>query len=149
MNKCNSIIRLNGKNIDGNNACCLGIQLVLILEAIYESIKDSVWVVSDLDDNCGISSELFPNNDFKICIISNTNELLLKIRKVNQFYSGVFIAIGRDIRILPKSIPETDAEEGIQIEESVLEIRAFDTSYFEVYSNAIIVEILKQKFKIN
>ena len=149
MNKCNSIIRLNGKSIDGNNTCCLGIQLVLILEAIYESIKDSVWVVSDLNDNCGISGELFPNNNSEICIISNTNELLLKIRKVNQFYSGVFIAIGRDIRRLPKSIPETDEEEGIQIEESVLEIRAFDTSYFEVYSNAINVEILKQKFKIN
>lgn len=75
-----------------------------------------------------VVKELFPDEYSKFL---NTEELIQKANEIIQFYSGVFIGIkkGKHVEWNSDRLPDKEEDEGLQH----LEVRPFDTSYFEVY----------------
>ena len=71
-------------------------------------------------------------------------------KKVIQFERGVFIAFPTNKEVLWKKnlLPQTEALAGLQHPESEIEIRAFDYSYFEVYTlRDALSKVLRSCFK--
>lgn len=133
MNKLKFLIRITDEKIP-----CSGKQLLLILKVIQGMYKNFVWYAADVEIN-GI-------RPFKLCLESNiprrigfTKDLIQITQNVDQFLSGVFFALSESET--SKEILNyeffTEDEPFRQSYEANLEIRAFDTSYFEIYTNDI------------
>ena len=106
---------------------CSGLQLAKILSLFLNSEMLFSWYVFDTQN---------PSFNSPVDYYENTPLLMDKVSKVEQFMSGVFIAVkaGDDVNWNERHLPVTEEDEGIQHEKAILEIRAFDTTYFEVYS---------------
>ena len=85
---------------------------------------------------------MFPENSQELCVALSTDKLMDKVKKVIQFESGVFIAVQKKKKIEWdfERLPETEVSEGIQHSLADIEIRTFDYSFFEIYSNNIEVK---------
>jgi len=105
----------------------LGTQLEDLLLKIAHKKGNLAWYVFDTNDNETFSEPI----DY----YENTTLLADKVKEVEQFHYGVFIAFGLDEKINWDNdyLPDTEEDEGIQHKRAILEIRAMDTSYFEVY----------------
>ncbi|TVZ37117.1 hypothetical protein P886_1456 [Alteromonadaceae bacterium 2753L.S.0a.02] len=126
-------INLTGTEINNSVVSCTGEQLALIVKNII-SYKELRWYASDVSIN---SSERFWA-DFSIAkpsFVGDSSTLICEINQVEQFFSGVFLAVflKNEKDIILESI-ETEDEKYRDIGEFDIEIRAFDTTYFEIYS---------------
>ena len=127
---------------------CRGQQLKEILELIefYPTIKNAIWYASDLDSSpipdCIINfTKFIPEK------IGNTRNLITICQNVNQFLSGVFLAFSRDVGDRLNEGFETEDKAFRDIGDAVLEIRAFDTTFFEIYTNDYdLVHKIAEKF---
>jgi hypothetical protein len=127
-------------------APCLGTQLVTIIRSIQAFTQTSTWYGCDIE----VNGE-FP---FKHCLQGWTakkigaNECIIKLAQdTDQFLSGVFLALPQDHGEALNQEFGTEDEPFRDIEEAILEIRAFDTSYFEVYSNdKALMDVLANSF---
>lgn len=124
MNKSTYLVCVKG--------ICLGSQLVTILSAVQKWYDKCLWYGSDI--------ELIPlNPDFKAFVelqihrVGTTQDLMRLASAVEQFLSGVFVAFPDDLNAKDIELA-TEDERFREISNAVVEIRAFDTSYFEVYS---------------
>lgn len=132
LKKSTFLIRLHEKHFK-DEFNCLGKQLVEILHSIREEIADLIWFSFDVVGSSDQAvTELFLN---PYITFLSTDELIHKSNEVVQFYSGVFIGIkkGKHVEWNSDMLPETEEDEGLQHPEAEIEIRPFDTSYFEVY----------------
>lgn len=70
----------------------------------------------------------------KIGAISNLQKIA---QEMDQFLSGVFLAIRKDTLVKNKILLGTEDSEfrQLEIDGVIIEIRAFDTAYFEIYSD--------------
>ncbi|EHQ90118.1 hypothetical protein DesyoDRAFT_3080 [Desulfosporosinus youngiae DSM 17734] len=128
---------LLGKEQFSAELICLGDQLGKILNCIKYELRNHCWFVFDVfGSSHTLMSCLFPQDQAGICLINTTEELIEKVKKVIQFERGVFIAFPINKEVLWKKnlLPQTEALEGLHHPESEIEIRAFDYSYFEVYT---------------
>ncbi|RJG26978.1 hypothetical protein [Paenibacillus thiaminolyticus] len=122
---------------------CLGEQLAEILSVIYEQTEACNWYAFDVDFNTPHSEHFFTS---PFCRIDSIERLINNSKMVDQFLSGVFIAIKGEVAEWNlEHLPTTEEEEGLQHEQAVVEIRAFDTSYFEVYG---LESKVKEKLKL-
>jgi hypothetical protein len=81
--------------------------------------------------------------------IGDISNLIKLSQNVDQFLSGVFFALPKDIGKLWNREFSTEDEPFRDIEDAILEIRAFDTTYFEIYSsNLEIIESLARYFSL-
>ena len=129
MTEANYLVRITGKD-----AACLTEQLVCILQTIEPFIKDVVWYIADLDADRTPPDIL----KYKECTpkrVGQTGDLILLSQKVHQFLSGVFLALPNDQGDLLNCEYGTEERAFRDMGDAVLEIRAFDTSYYEFYSN--------------
>ncbi|MDR3624796.1 MAG: hypothetical protein P4L16_06630 [Chlamydiales bacterium] len=111
---------------------CTGKQLSAILDLIYQDNKNIIWYGADITTNSVFPTYLnssIPNR------IGDIKDLKLLIQNVEQFLSGVFLGFIRDQNIVMNQIFFTEDKRFRDISEAYFEIRAFDTSYFEIYSN--------------
>ncbi len=127
-----NVIRITGKQVEGESICCSGVQLRELLDQISSWVNDCVWYLSDVK----------VNNSVEICIAGElqkqrlSNEALSKLcSQVDQFLSGIFLAVPAKI-VNPRlnSGILTEDEPSSDLGDVILEIRAFDTSYFELYT---------------
>ena len=115
---------------------CMGWQLVKILKN-FISLKSIKWLVYDVygtthDD----LSQIFKPSECGKITFDSTESLISSVEKVVQFEQGVFCLVSNSEEIqFEDGIPETESSEGLQIKNSLLEIRAFDYTSFEVYSS--------------
>ncbi|CAJ1316688.1 hypothetical protein [Paenibacillus nuruki] len=140
LKKSPFILRLDHKYFRNENIC-LGGQLVEIINCIKEETSDLVWFTFDvLASSNQVVKELFPDEYSKFL---NTEELIQKANEIIQFYSGVFIGIkkGKHVEWNFDRLPDTEEDEGLQHPEAEIEIRPFDTSYFEVYGMDVVSNI--------
>ncbi|WP_188388392.1 hypothetical protein [Priestia taiwanensis] len=147
MKKTAFCLRLRGETFFRDELCCLGWQFAEILTRLIEYTEGHHWYVFDVAGGGHVSFlELFPRNSEGMCVICSTEELIQKVKKVNQFESGVFIAIkkGEPVEWDIHYLPETEEEEGLQHPLAAIEIRLFDFSYFEIYGNDLAVERMFQ-----
>lgn len=143
MNKPKFLIRVEGKK-----SACLGEQLLLILKIINNATRDFIWYACDVE----ISGEI----PFKLGLegwipkrIGHTTDLVKIVHDVEQFLSGVFFALPSDFGEFWNQEFSTEDKPFRDLEEAFLEIRAFDTSYFEVYANdAMIIKELANYFSV-
>ncbi len=128
-------------------------QLADILSILRPFVQECNWYVHDLNGSSEIAlTELFPEDSKGIRIVTSTEMLIEKVKEVNQFESGVFIAISNDkyIKWDDRELPETEEEEGLQHSSAKIEIRAFDFSYYEIYGTKVeLKEMIEQKLLLN
>ena len=118
-----------------SDTVCMGWQLVEILRN-FDNITDAKWLVFDIYGTThGDLSQLFEKNETGETVFESTKKLMLSVEQIIQFEQGVFCLVPNSEEIqFDDGPPETESSEGIQIKSSLLEIRAFDYTFFEVYS---------------
>lgn len=137
-------LEIKAKNFN-NDIICTGEQLTKVLFSLNK-LKNVKWLAYDVYG----SSKKDLKNLFKIdeeySLFNDTKSLINSIYNVIQFEEGVFIMISNDENVIDYAdgIPFTEYEEKMQILNSLLEIRMFDFSYIEIYSNNIkLLELIK------
>lgn len=134
-NKVQGTIKLSGKEINNEIACTTGSQLVKTLQIIKEDLIECVWYCGDISTNHDLrtGSSKQRVESFKI---EDTEQLIQLAIQVDQFLSGVFVAIPKNIYYLSLDHDfDTESDPTNDLGEAILEIRAFDTSFFEFYSS--------------
>lgn len=114
---------------------CLGWQLADILSN-FEDLVDIKWAGFDIfgSTHTGLSELFKPDYDGNI-VFDSTKKLIFSVKEVVQFERGVFCLLESSEKIeFEDGVPETEMPEGMQLKKSLLEIRTFDYSYFEIYS---------------
>jgi hypothetical protein len=147
-NKVQGIIELTGQEINDEIVCTTGYQLAMILESIKSQISSCIWYGADISVSNSSTSSLLTLNE-NPSVIGNTGELIKFSLQTDQFLSGVFLAVPENIDH-PTWLrhPGTEDEPTKDLGDAILEIRAFDTSFFELYSsNSKIIESLTKYFK--
>ena len=130
------LVRLD-KNSFADGFICLGKQLVIILNFLENELTPHIWYGANIDANFN-TNFLEKYSSFFLKKIGNLSTLKNLAKEVDQFLFGVFIAIQKDYEFSDNSLQvdtEDDRFRPLGIEGVIIEIRAFDTSYFEIYSD--------------
>lgn len=138
LKKPTFILRLSGEYFQSEIGC-LGKQLAQILACIQDETSNFTWFAFDVFGSSNQPSEVLFPKPYSESL--NTDELIKKAKEIVQFHSGVFIGIrkGKEIGWETNTLPETEESEGLQHPEAEIEIRPFDTSYFEIYGMDIAI----------
>jgi hypothetical protein len=128
------LLLISGQEIDGQPVSCTGNQLALLIDSIAMFLKGCRWYACDVNTNTGYPRFVGANNCAEI---GDTETMITTVQECDQFIGGVFVAIHAQYwySIDSRSI-HTEGPETMYSENSVVEIRAFDTSYFEVYTKS-------------
>ena len=132
----NCRILITSKTFLKGGVICLGRQLVCIINFLKALFPEHVWYGADVD-GIGENTASSPLRNIQPSLIGTASDFAAYCLKIDQFMSGVFLCI--DYRYRTESLQNIELEtedepyraiEGIGI---LLEIRAFDTTYFEIY----------------
>lgn len=140
-------LRINGKLIDGESVSCTGKQLRELLVQVEPWIGSCEWYILDIKTNNSIELLTY---DAKNQRTLAGEALRDACARVDQFMSGIFLAVPRNLS-QPKLTLDavTEDEPSSDIGDALLEIRAFDTSYFEIYTPLPeLAERLQHLFKV-
>lgn len=123
------VVRLRSENIDGSKVCGLGSQLQLIVESIANRLGDVDWYAADID----VLNAKVLQSSTATQRVGRTGALLELLQRGYQFLRGVFIAVDSQIqRPRLRQLVDTEDPSDTDLGNSLLEIRAFDSTYFEV-----------------
>ncbi len=126
----NYLVKIQGSK----GVSCLGIQLLDILIVLSDYTKDLTWYAADVDAVGYLATRL--NLQAPLPQLIGTLRRMMQLSlAVDQFYSGVFFATTLSCDVAPTTELYTEDEEFRKIANSILEIRAFDTSFFEIYTS--------------
>lgn len=146
------LIRLDTQAFSHDQAVCLGSQLNSIIKNLSELIEPHIWFGADVDAISPMPKKLGINS-FQLRKIGDRHSLINLCENIDQFLSGVFIAVkekNQNFKCLELRVGTEDEQfRSLNLDGILIEIRAFDTSYFEVYSdNLILMERLSKIYKI-
>ena len=115
-------------------------------------LPSHVWYVADIDAFSEIPNRLGLNSSF-LKEINGDTRLMQICSQIDQFLSGVFIAVDAEFSVKDINVLEVGTEDekfrALPINGVLLEIRAFDTSFFVIYSEKEnIIKDLANKFKV-
>ncbi|NGX36928.1 MAG: hypothetical protein K1000chlam2_00074 [Chlamydiae bacterium] len=131
------LIRLDKRAFPTEQVVCLGSQLISIIKNLSELIESHIWFCADIDAISPIPQKLGVDS-FQLTKIGDDPSLVNLCENIDQFLSGVFIAIREKDQNLKYSDlcvgTEDDQFRSLDLDGVLIEIRAFDTSYFEIYS---------------
>lgn len=131
--------------VEGESISCLGSQLLDILATIMPYVEKLPWYAADVEVN-GSRPFNVGMQGFTSHKVGDVNDVVDLCKKVDQFKSGVFYQIAGGNKPAKEELSTEDEEFRI-IPNAVLEIRAFDTTYFEVYtSNELVVNALRSRY---
>lgn len=150
MFKASSLIRLKASAFKDSQAACLGKQLLQLLKFLEVVIPPHYWYAADIDSNT-YTNFFQAFNSFKLKKIGDISLFKKEIEEVDQFLSGVFLAFLKELPDFESIEVETEDPEfrSLEIENIVIEIRAFDTSYFELYTDDVeIANIISDHFHV-
>lgn len=127
-------LEISSENFN-TDTICMGWQLTDILKS-FVNLKNIIWMAFDVYGSTHKDLlELFKKDKQNTVLFEDTKQLIFSVSEVVQFETGVFCLVDKSKKIeFSNGIPETEAKEGIQIQNAILEIRTFDYSFFEVYS---------------
>lgn len=128
------LLFITGDEIDGQEFNCLGPQLALLIEATQPFLEDCTWFVGDVNTTAGYPH--FAPHGEKTCVeVGTTQELIRAVEIYGQFTDGVFIAVPNNRKnAVAGLVVHTEGGEHMHTTDAVVEVRTFDTSYFEVYT---------------
>ncbi len=125
-----SVLRLRANCFgDANPLCCSGEQLSRLVCSLERELGPLNWFVSDVRP--GSKFEL--REDRNPTKFGTTDSLAVAAENVLQFESGVFLAVPATIAC-PRLRSEilTDDPTNVDLGDAVVEIRAFDSTFFEI-----------------
>lgn len=114
-----------------SKVCCLGVQLVGLLNALRAFRPDLTWYVADAQVN---GPSPFPRREPTPTLIGDTDALIKAALSVDQFESGVFAGVPSPIDrpVFRAGGLWTEDDEDDDLGDAVVELRAFDTTYWSV-----------------
>jgi len=147
------LIRLDKNVFFSDQAVCLGCQLKSIINSLSKLLEPHVWFCADVDAISPIPKKLGIDS-FQLKKIGNDSYLIKLCENIDQFLSGIFIAVKKsdqNIKLKDLCIGTEDEQfRFLGLNGVLIEIRTFDTSYFELYSgNAGLMEKLSKKYNVN
>lgn len=134
MSQPSSFVRLQAKHFD-SGFVCEGAQLKEIIQGLELDKLCLSWFVADIDAEQE-SPQGVSRRDYRLCQIGSTDQVIAITDEIDQFLSGVFVAFTDPA--VGANYSEKIATEDPPFREilgALIEIRCFDTSYFEVYSS--------------
>jgi hypothetical protein len=137
MSKPDYRIQLTGDILPHQLVACTGEQLALVLKVLTATHQTMNWYVADVIMTTDqIQWDIYSST--RPCLIGNTDTLISICGKIEQFSSGVFLGVNmNDHAISWAKEYETEDLAFEDNEFAAVEIRAFDTTYFEIYSSDI------------
>ena len=121
-----------GPEVFKSSVCCTGEQLTRILVAVAPVVGDLTWYCADIETDDGAGgwpAERSPH----LVVVGSCAQAIRKIERTSQFLSGVFVGAPASTD-LSNTEWWTDDDPFRTLQGASVEIRAFDTSYFEVYT---------------
>lgn len=141
MSKPSYCIRLSGEDLLSSPISCTGKQLLLILNLLCDKEKSLVWYAADVSI-FPIKKEYLNYKSYTPIIIKFPSDVIDLCNRAEQFESGIFFGVKEAKKnVLWLNEYETEGIPFSDNEFAYVEIRAFDTSYFEIFSNE--VKVLK------
>lgn len=131
------LIRLDKRAFFPEQVVCLGSQLKSFIKNLSELMEPHVWFCADIDALSPLPKKLGVDS-LRLKKIGANASLITLCEDINQFLSGVFIAvreINQNLKCPDLCIGTEDEQfRSLDLDGILIEIRAFDTSYFELYS---------------
>ena len=128
---------------------CLGTKLISFVNFIKNFLPRHIWYGADVDAVGKGAMKLILNN-IQLKIIGTDLQFIEYCSEIEQFIWGVFLCINNNFSSQNIRGVELETEDepfrSIPCDGILLEIRAFDTSYFEIYSEDL--TIIKELSKI-
>lgn len=134
MAKATVVLRLEGFQLTGEHTVGSGHQLTMIIDALRQHTTDCVWFVADLDALYLLPEELVRVHE--PVVVGTADDLVAFVEPVPQFLGGVFLAVPHE-RLPPVWSRSfwTDDQPFEDLDGARFEIRAYDTTYIEVYTD--------------
>jgi hypothetical protein len=142
-------ILLMSKAFPRDKVVCLGTQLISIVNSIKGFLPQHIWYGADVEA-VGKNVKKHKLNGIRLNIIGTDSQFIEYCSEIEQFIWGDFLCI--DSNFSSKNIQNIELEtedvlfRSINCEGVLLEIRAFDTTCFEIYSEH--VELIKNMSKM-
>lgn len=133
-------ILLTSKCFPGDKAVCLGTQLISAINSIKVFLPSHIWYGADVEA-VGKGAMKHQLNDIQLNAIGFDLQFIEYCSTIEQFIWGVFVCVdsnfsSQNIRGVELET-EDEAFRSIACDGVQIELRAFDTSYFEIYSEEI------------
>ncbi|MGL5263781.1 MAG: hypothetical protein ACRDAI_04290 [Candidatus Rhabdochlamydia sp.] len=141
---------LTRESFPTDKVICLGTQLISIVHALKDSLSEHLWYGADVVA-VGKNATNYNVNDIQANLIGNDLHFIRYCSGIDQFIWGVFLCV--DSRFNSQNI-ELETEDPsfrpIACNGILLEIRTFDTTFFEIYSeDKKITEIISRQFNFS
>lgn len=133
-------VLLTSKCFPQDTVVCLGTQLVSIINFIKDSFPQHLWYGADVDA-VGKGLKKYNVSKAQLNIIGDDLQFIKFCSDIEQFIWGVFLCI--DSNFSSQNIQDVELEtedepfRPIACRGVLVEIRTFDTSYFEIFSEDI------------
>lgn len=142
-----STITLSGEQINGDRICCTGDQLATVLKGLKPLLKDEQWFITDIAANHVFTLARTPTES-NVVNIGGIEDLIHFALQIDQFLSGIFLAVPSHLHPNWNRSFDTEGEPTNDLGDAILEIRAFDTSYFELHtSTPQLLDVLHASFE--
>jgi hypothetical protein len=135
--------------INGERVSCTGRQLSIILNALGALGDNYAWFAADVSANEKLPPAL-SLQDTALFRVGDIREFKEACGQVEQYLTGVFLAVpSAGENTLWRCAFNTEDPPFRDLGKAVLEIRAFDTTYFEVYAvERSLLEPLASRFNV-
>lgn len=116
---------------------CLGSQLITIVEFLKNILPSHIWYGANIEA-VGAAASMYDLEDHTLKKIGDDSVLIKYCSGIVQFIWGVFLCLDKNHEnqsfINVKLSAEGEPFRAIELDGVLIEIRAFDTSFFEIYS---------------
>ena len=143
------LICLEKRSFFPEQVVCLGSQLKSIIKNLGKLVEGCIWFCAEVDAISPIPQKLGIES-FRLKKIGNNSSLINLCENIDQFLSGVFVGVREQNQSLQLEDlcvgTEDERFRALDLNGVLIEIRAFDTSYFEIYSESF--EVMKKLSKV-
>lgn len=133
-------VLLTSKCFPRDKVVCLGTQLISIVNSIKIFLPRHIWYGADVDA-VGKGAKKHNINNIQLNLIGADLQFVEYCSEIEQFIWGVFLCINSNFSSQNIQGVELETEDepfrSITCDGVLIEIRAFDTSYFEIYSEDV------------
>jgi hypothetical protein len=133
-------ILLTSKSFPEDGVVGLGTQLISIIGTIENFLPPHLWYGADVEA-IGKGARKLGLNDIQLTSIGSDLQFIEYCSDIEQFIWGVFLCIDKNFSSQNIQGIELETEDKpfrpINAREVLIEIRAFDTTYFGLYSDKI------------
>lgn len=130
-------ILLTSKCFPQDKVIGLGTQLISIVESIKNHLLPHIWYGADVDA-VGKGARKYNLNNIQLSEIGSDLQFIKYSSEIDQFIWGVFVCIDSSFASQNTQCIELETEDeafrSINTDGILIEIRAFDTTYFEIYT---------------